>query len=63
MSYLKLTIGVMGSASGEMKREALEKAYELGKAIAKPTVCSSQGRVRGFHTRLLGAVKMQVDYQ
>lgn len=35
MSYLKLTIGVMGSASGEMKREALEKAYELGKAIAK----------------------------
>lgn len=34
MTYLKLTIGVMGSASGEMKSDALTKAYNLGKAIA-----------------------------
>lgn len=33
-SPMKLTVGVMGSASGEMKNSVLKRAYELGKAIA-----------------------------
>ena len=31
----KLTIGVMGSASGTYSREVLKKAYEIGKAVAE----------------------------
>ena len=32
---MKIKVGVMGSAGGKMSREALDKSYQLGKAIAE----------------------------
>ncbi len=32
---MKIKIGVMGSAGGQFAQEALDKSYQLGKAIAE----------------------------
>ncbi len=45
---MKLKIGVMGSASGKLQKEHLEKAYELGCAIAENGFITITGACPGF---------------
>jgi uncharacterized protein (TIGR00725 family) len=59
-AVLKITVGVMGSAGGDLSQETLRKAYRMGQEIARRGCVLITGACPGLpHQAVLGAKSMQ----